>query len=175
MVAEQDPQTIAPPQAPKPDVPPRERMFLVVVDKTEEMRNALRFACRRAQHTDGRVGLLYYIEPADFQHWMGVEAKMREEKRDEAEQILQALASEVQSMSGKIPVLYVREGSARDTILAVIEEEPRIAVLVLGAGTSKRGPGPLVAQLAGKISGRFPVPITVVPGHLTEEQIDLLS
>jgi nucleotide-binding universal stress UspA family protein len=174
MAAEPDQQTIAATGAAEPQ-PARERMFLVVVDKTEEMRNALRFACRRAQHTDGRVGLLYYIEPADFQHWMGVEAKMREEKREEAEQILQALGSEVQSMSGKIPVLYVREGSARDTILAVIREEPRIAVLVLGAGTSKRGPGPLVSQLAGKLSGRFPVPITVVPGHLTEEQIDLMS
>jgi hypothetical protein len=153
----------------------RERMFLVVVDKTEEMRNALRFACRRAQHTQGRVGLLYYIEPADFQHWLGIEAKMREEKRAEAEQILQTLASDVQSMSGAMPVLYVREGSARDTILAVIQEEPRIAILVLGAGISKKGPGPLVSQLAGKLSGRFPVPITVVPGHLTEEQIDALS
>jgi nucleotide-binding universal stress UspA family protein len=159
----------------QPETAPRERMFLVVVDKTEEMKNALRFACRRAQHTNGRVGLLYYIEPADFQHWMGVEQKMREEKREEAEKILQDLASEVQSMSGAVPVLYVREGSARDTILAVIQEEPRIAVLVLGAGTSKKGPGPLVAQLAGKLSGRFPVPITVVPGHLNEEQIDALS
>jgi nucleotide-binding universal stress UspA family protein len=159
----------------QPETAPRERMFLVVVDKTEEMKNALRFACRRAQHTNGRVGLLYYIEPADFQHWMGVEEKMREEKRDEAEKILQDLASEVQSMSGAVPVLYVREGSARDTILAVIEEEPRIAVLVLGAGTSKKGPGPLVSQLAGKLSGRFPVPITVVPGQLNEEQIDALS
>jgi hypothetical protein len=153
----------------------RERMFLVVVDKTEEMRSALRFACRRAQHTGGRVGLLYFMEPADFQHFMAVEEKIREEKRGEAEQILQALASEVQSISGSTPVLYVREGSARDVILSVIKEEPRIAVLVLGAGTSKKGPGPLVSSLAGKMSGRFPVPITVVPGHLTEEQIDALS
>ena len=99
MAADTEQPGVAPPEPVLP-APPRERMFLVVVDKTEEMRNALRFACRRAQHTDGRVGLLYYIEPADFQHWMGVEAKMREEKREEAEQILQKLASEVQSMSG---------------------------------------------------------------------------
>jgi nucleotide-binding universal stress UspA family protein len=174
MAAEPQDSGLSPP-TPGSDTPPRERMFLVVVDKTEEMKNALRFACRRAQHTGGRVALLYYIEPADFQHWMGVAEKMREEKREEAEKILQDLASDVQSMSGAVPVLYVREGSARDTILAVIEEEPRIAVLVLGAGTSKKGPGPLVVQLAGKLSGRFPVPITVVPGQLSEEQIDALS
>ena len=173
VTAEQATETAMPPAHESPAA--RERMFLVVVDKTEEMRNALRFACRRAQHTNGRVGLLYYIEPADFQHWMAVEEKMRAEKREEAEQMLQALASEVQSMAGSMPVLYVREGSARDIILEVIKEEPRIAVLVLGAGTSKKGPGPLVSSLAGKLSGRFPVPITVVPGHLTEEQIDALT
>ena len=75
MTAEQEGLGAGPPP---PEPAQRERMFLVVVDKTEEMRNALRFACRRAQHTGGRVGLIYYIEPADFQHWKGVEEKMRE-------------------------------------------------------------------------------------------------
>ncbi len=35
-----------------------DRVFLVVVDETEEMKVALRFACRRARHTGGRVALL---------------------------------------------------------------------------------------------------------------------
>jgi nucleotide-binding universal stress UspA family protein len=153
----------------------RERMFLVVVDSSAEMRNALRFACRRAQHTKGRVALLYIIEPADFQHWVAVQEKMREERRGEAEQVLQSLASEVQLISGNVPVLYVREGEPRDAIMQVIKEEPRIAILVLGAGTQKKGPGPLVTSLAGKMSGKFPIPITVVPGSLTDEEIDALT
>ena len=44
--------------APKPV-----RVFLVVVDNTAEMRVALRFACRRARHTSGRVALLHVVEP----------------------------------------------------------------------------------------------------------------
>lgn len=152
-----------------------DRIFLCVVDASDEMRIALRFASRRANHTGGRVALLYVIEPADFQHWMSVEEKMREERREEAERVLQNLAAQVVDVAGAMPVLYVREGSHSDVILKLIEEEPRISILVLGAGTGKKGPGPLVSSLAGKLSGKFPVPITVVPGNLTEDQIDSMT
>ena len=152
-----------------------ERIFLVVVDATEEMSVALRFACRRAHNTGGRVALLYVMEPADFQHWMAVEEKMREERREEAERVLHGLAAEVNALTGKTPVLYVREGKASDLIVELIEEEPDISILVLGAGTGKKGPGPLVSSLAGKLSGKFPIPITVVPGNLSLDQIDALT
>ncbi len=151
------------------------RIFLVVVDATEEMRNALRFACRRAHHTGGRVALLFVIEPADFQHWMAVEEKMREERREEAERVLQGLAAEVNALTGARPVLHLREGTQADEITKLISEEPGIAVLVLGAGTGKKGPGPLVSSIAGSLSGKFPIPITVVPGDLSDAQIDALT
>lgn len=151
------------------------RIFLVVVDATEEMSVALRFACRRASNTGGRVALLYVLEPADFQHWMAVEEKMREERREEAERVLNDLGADVNTLTGRMASLYLREGKASDLIAELIEEEPDISILVLGAGTGKKGPGPLVSSLAGKLSGKFPVPITVVPGNLTLEQIDSLT
>jgi nucleotide-binding universal stress UspA family protein len=153
----------------------QERIFLCVVDSTAELRCALRFACRRAQKTGGRVALLYVMEPADFQHWIAVEEKWRAERREEAEQTLNRLAAEVNELTGTTPVLYLREGKPGDAILKLIEEEPTISILVLGAGTGKKGPGPLVSSLAGKMSGKFPIPITVVPGNLTLEQIDALT
>lgn len=155
--------------------PVESRIFLVVVDATEEMRLALRFACRRAQHTGGRIALLYVTQPADFQHWAAVAEKMREEEREEAERVLNGLAADVNELTGLMPVLYVREGNPSDEIVKLIAEEPDISILVLGAGTDKKGPGPLVSSLAGKMSGQFPVPITVVPGNLTIEEIDALT
>ena len=152
-----------------------DRFFLVVVDTTQEMRTALRYACRRARRTGGRVALLYVMEPADFQHWAAVGEKMREERRDEAEQVLNTLATEVSEFVGTLPVLHMREGSVHDEIVTLIAEEPRIRILVLGAGIGKKGPGPLVSSLAGKMSGVFPIPITVVPGNLSEEEIDALT
>jgi len=157
------------------DVPSGDRVFLVVVDATEEMRLALRFACRRVRRTGGRVALLYVLEPADFQHWMAVEEKMREERREEAEKVLHDLAATVNELTDTTPVLYLREGVPGDEIVNLIAEEPSISILVLGAGTGKKGPGPLVTSLAGKLSGRFPIPITIVPGNLTVEQIDALT
>jgi nucleotide-binding universal stress UspA family protein len=151
------------------------RIFLVVVDSTEEMSVALRFAARRAANTNGRVALLYVMEPADFQHWMAVEEKMREERRAEAEHALQVLAADVNALTGGMPIIYLREGKASDLIVKLVEEEPDISILVLGAGTGKKGPGPLVASLAGNLSGKFPIPITVVPGNLSLEQIDALT
>lgn len=151
------------------------QFFLCVVDDSKEMRVALRFAARRAKHTGGRVALLYVMEPADFQHWMSVEERMREEAREAAERVLQDHASQVQEIGGTTPALYLREGSPAEQIQQLIEEEPRVRILVLGAGTEKKGPGPLVSSIVAKSSGRFPIPITVVPGNLTEEQIDALT
>ncbi len=155
--------------------PARERVFLCVVDSSEEVHVALRFAALRARRSGGRVALLYVIEPGDFQHWMSVAEKMREERREEAEQVLQAHAAEVAEITGRAPIFYVREGVPRDEIVRLIEEEPAISILVLGAGADKKGPGPLVSSIAGKLSGKFPIPITVVPGTLSDEQLDGLA
>ena len=155
--------------------PSNDHIFLCVIDSTEEVRVAIRFASRHASRTGGRVALLYVMERAEFQHWMSVEEKMREERRDEAERVLQQHASEVHDICTIMPALYVREGPPADAIQELIKEEPRIAILVLGAGTDKKGPGPLVSSIAGKLSGKFPIPITVVPGNLNDEQIDALT
>lgn len=152
-----------------------DRLFLCVVDSTEECRIAIYFAAQRTLRAGGRLALLYIMEPAEFQHWMSVEEKMREEAREEAENFLQQYASQVKEWTGEMPTLYVREGKPAETIIDLIAEEPRISILVLGAGTDKKGPGPLVSAIAGKMSGAFPIPITVVPGNLSQEQIDLLT
>jgi len=148
------------------------RKFLCVVDDSPECRLALRFAFRRAARTDGGVILLYVIEPADFQHWMAVETLMKEEARDEAETILQTLADEVSRWSGIIPEFAIREGRKLEQLLAFLDDEPEIRLLVLGASTDKDGPGPLVSALAGPQLGQLRVPITVVPGTLSNDQID---
>lgn len=154
---------------------PEARQFLVVVDDTPECRKALRFAWRRAQRTGAGVTLLRVIDPVDFQHWLSVEERMREEAREEAEELLQKLAAEVQQQSTILPELVVREGAVRDAVVKLIDEDKTIRILVLGAGTGSEGPGPLVTQLAGKMSGALRVPVTVVPGNLSDEQLDLLT
>lgn len=151
------------------------RVFLVVVDQTPEFRTALRYACRRAAKSGGRVALAYVMEPADRQVWMGVAQLMQEEARQAAEAILQKMAAEVQKHSGKMPVLYLREGDRREELMTLIDEEPSLSILVLGAATGPKGPGPLVAALTGKYVGKLRIPVTIVPGHLGDDEIENIA
>ena len=154
---------------------PTSRVMLVVIDESAEHQVALRFAALRASHTGGRVAMLYVIEPADSQQWKAVEDLMREERRAEAEATVKKLSEQVFEWSGSMPALFLREGKVRDELLKLIEEEPSISILVLGAATGPEGPGPLVTHLAGKIAGRLRIPVTIVPGGLTDEQIAALT
>lgn len=150
------------------------RVFLIVADESQEMRNALRFASRRAVHTDGHVALLGVVEPTEFKHWLGVGRVMEEEARAVIETRVNALAAEVQSMTGVMPTIYIRSGSAHEEIVSLIEEEAEIKLLVLGIATDPEGPGPLVSELmTGTV--RLRVPVTLVPGTLSAEEIDALT
>jgi nucleotide-binding universal stress UspA family protein len=158
-----------------PDRPKQtQRVFLLVVDETAELKVALRYASLRARATGGRVAMLYVTEPASSE-WLAVGDLMREERRTEAEHRLQELSARAQELSGEMPTLYVREGSLRDELLKLLAEEPSISILVLGADTGPRGPGPLVAALAGKYAGRLRLPLTIVPGSLSDEEVDAIT
>jgi nucleotide-binding universal stress UspA family protein len=150
------------------------RVFLVVVDQSAELKLALRFAARRARATGGRVAMLYVTEPAEAE-WLGVGDIMREERRAEAEQRLQELSTQVQTLAGEMPILYVREGNVRDELLKLVDEEPSVSILVLAADAGSGGPGPLVTALTGKFAGKLHIPLTIVPGSLTEEEVDAIT
>ena len=155
--------------------PVQSRTFLVIVDRTEELKVALRFACRRARHTGGRVALLCVVEPVEGMHLMAVEKLMESESREEAEQKLQELSAKVVEWTGQMPAVHIREGRPLDELLTLIDEDPSISILVLAADPGPKGPGPLISALTGKHVAKLRVPLTIVPGNLTDEQLDLLT
>lgn len=152
-----------------------QRVFLAVVDETPEHRIAVHYAARRAGHTGGRLAMLYVIEPGEVQHFQAIEDLARAEQREAAEELLQRLCAEIAPIAGGMPVVYIREGRRRDELLALIKEEPTISILVLAAGTGPEGPGPLISSLTGKAAPQLRIPITIVPGGLSLDQVDALS
>ena len=150
------------------------RTFLCIVDESSELHQALRFACHRARKTGGRVALLHAIEPAEFQHWMAVRHLMEEERREQAEELLQVVSAVVQKLSGTTPVVYIREGSLTQQLMDLIKTETDISVLVLGAASGSDDPGHVIAYIMKHID-KLRIPITIVPGNLTDDQIDALS
>ena len=152
--------------------PEKERVFLVVIDDSPELKLAIRYACRRAFRSQGRVALVNVTEPSGFGEWMGVKQRILDEARQQAEAMTQRIASEVQKLSGKLPMLFFREGDRREEVMRLIEEEPAISILVLAASTGPKGPGPLVSALTTKFVGKLRIPVTIVPGHLSLEELE---
>ena len=149
------------------------RKFLVVIDETEECERAVHYAANRARTTNGVVLMMFAIEPGDFQHWLGVEEIMEAEAREQADATLAKFAADVRETVGIEPETTIRMGKTVDEIFSLIEEDQDIAILVLAAGSAKDGPGPLVSSIAGR-GAAFPIPVTVIPASLTDEDIDAL-
>ena len=147
------------------------RKFMAVIDGTPECQRAVHYAGRRAKNSNGGLVLLYVIPDGDFQQWLGVEEIMRAEAREEAEAVVAKIAQIVRETIGIEPEVVIREGGAAEQINAVIEEDRDVAILVLAAGSAKEGPGPLVFSVAGRAAA-FPIPVTVLPDTLTNEEID---
>jgi len=150
------------------------RKFLAVIDDTPECQRAVHYAGMRAKNSNGAVVLLYVIANGDFQQWLGVEEIMRAEAREEAEAVLAKAAQALREAIGIEPETVIREGVASEQINGLIEEDRDIAILVLAAGSAKEGPGPLVSSLAGRAQA-FPIPVTVIPDQLTDEELDAMS
>jgi hypothetical protein len=148
------------------------RKFLVIVDKTPEHKVALRFATRRAQHTGGRVTLMCPAQLPDFQQWRGVEEIMRDEAHAEAESMLYEAARLVNELSGILPELVIPYGVATECLFQLLKDDKDISILVLASGTAKEGPGPLVSMFTTAVQA---IPVTIVPGNFTNEQIDALA
>lgn len=169
------PQTEPPPEtAGAPSI----RKFLVVADDSPEFPAALRYACARARATGGRVTMLRVLEPAVFEHWSGVREEIERQQRAEAEALLQKHAGAVVESTGHPPEFVVREsGDVRGAIRHTVLEDPEIKILVLAAATHGRGPGPLVSAVCkeGVNNHGRKLPVTVVPGDLTDAEIAELS
>jgi nucleotide-binding universal stress UspA family protein len=149
--------------------------FLVVVDDTEECDRAIYFASRRAARTNSTVIMLRVIETHDHgQQWLGVADIMRAEAQDEANASLEKYAARANGVAGITPERVVRAGAKAQQILDLIDEDEDISILVLAAGIGSEGPGPLVANL-GKTAGDYPIPVAIVPGHLSDEELDAMS
>jgi nucleotide-binding universal stress UspA family protein len=147
------------------------RKFLIILDDTPEMLNAMRYAAIRAAKTGGGVEILAIISPEEFQHFMGVADVMRAEAREKIEAHFQVFKDRMEKREGLTPTLAIREGDKVDQVLAHIKSDPEIGVLVLGASVDKGGPGPVVSALTGRRMAEVPIPITIVPGSMSKEDI----
>ena len=154
------------------------RKFLLIVDDSTEVESALYYAASRVQRSSGIIVMLYVIEPAEFTHWKGVRERQIEEETATAKALFRLFRRKLNQAGFEDVVTEeaIREGAKAEQILQAINEDDDVAIMVLGASTDAKGPGPLVASLAvGKQAGSFPIPITIVPGNLALDDIKALA
>ncbi len=148
---------------------------LVLVDDTPECARAVYYASRWAVRAGGDVVMLRVIETGDLnQQWLGVASIMRAEAEEGANAALDLAAGQAYAVAAITPQRVIREGETNAQLLNVIAEDTDICMLVLAAGTGAEGPGPVITSLA-KSAGNFPIPLVVVPGSLTDDELDALS
>jgi len=151
------------------------RKYLVIIDDTPECDRAVYWAAKRAGRTKSSVEKLRVLETGDRnQQWLGVADLMQAEQRDAAKAVLEKYAGRAAAIAEVKVERVIREGNTADEILKLIDEDADIGILVLAAGIGNDGAGPLVAHIA-KTAGTFPIPVAVVPGHLSDEDIEASS
>lgn len=149
--------------------------YLVIVDETAEWDRAVYYASRRALRVGGGVVMLRIVESDEHaQEWLGVADLMRAEAYEGAENALDRASGRANGIAAITPERVIREGDIVEQILDVIDKDADISMLVLAASGGPEGPGPIIAMMA-KMVGAFPIPVTIVPGELSDEDIDALS
>lgn len=145
------------------------RKFLVVIDETPECERALTFAAYRVKRTGGTVVLMSVVPKPEF-IGLGVEDVLRAEAVEEAERNLDARLARLRDIGDVKVESVIREGEAAEEIERVINQDRDIAILVLAASTSNEGPGPLVMHFANRANA-LPIPLTIVPGRMSDDEI----
>ena len=153
------------------------RKFLVVVDDSPEFDAALRYAARRARSTGGRIALLAVIPDTSDEHWAGVRGEIQRQQRAEAEALLTRLGAEAADRSGAPPIFLIEQGDPQAAIRKAVGEDAEIKILVLASAGGGKSPGPLVSAVlkqGAAFTGRK-LPVTIVPGELTDAEIEDLA
>ena len=151
------------------------RKYLVVIDDTEECDRAVYWAAKRAGRTKSQIVMLRVLETGERnQQWLGVADIMKAEALEAANAALDKYAARTKQIARINPDRVIREGNTAEEIAKLIDEDADIGILVLAAGTGKDGPGPLVSDIA-KTAGAFPIPVAIVPGHLSDDDLEAMS
>ena len=150
------------------------RLFLVVADDSKELHQAIYYAARRAATAGGEIALFRCVEPIEGQLWGGGSEIMGAETEPASKKLLLELSGYFGKLGAPKPKTFVRKGVVHEELFNLINTEESIRVLVLGVSIEHGNPGPLINYIINKGSNLCRVPITIVPGNLSDEQIDAL-
>ena len=99
---------------------------------------------------------------------------MEEELRLRIEVVVSAGIGDILDESGVEAKIIVQQVEPVRAVREYVGAREEVAALVLGAAPSG-SPGPLVINFCGNDAGRLPCPVMLIPGSLSDEQLERLS
>ena len=153
------------------------RYILVIADDSPEMEIALEYACARSKKTSRKIIIATFIEPLDVLTTQGVTEIMKNEAREEAENLLQKAASHVKNKTGEMPLWHLEKGETIAELKKLLEEEEKINVLVLAANSDPKNKesNMIINSLVSQEITNIKVPVMIVPGNFSKDHIALIT
>tara|TARA_B110000967_G_C18350907_1_gene301205 strand:+ start:51 stop:512 length:462 start_codon:yes stop_codon:yes gene_type:complete len=151
------------------------KKFLIVIDESKELEKAIYFAANRAIHTEGELSLLYIVDPAANAQWSRIENLIEQEATSEAKKLCRIWSQKIKSRFGIESEVIIKMGDRCEELLKLVQEDRSIRFLVLASSANNEEPGPLIKALTGKKIKNLSIPMVIIPGSLSEKDIDLIA
>lgn len=151
------------------------KKFLIVIDESKELEKAIYFAVKRAIHTDGKLSLLYIVDPAVNAQWSRIENLIEQEATSEAKKLCREWTQKIKSRFDIESEIIIKMGDRCEELLKLVGEDKNIRFLVLASSANNEEPGPLIKALTGKKIKDLSIPMVIIPGSLSEKEIDLIA
>ena len=150
------------------------KKFLVVIDDSKELKNAIHFAAQRAKNTNGALSMLYVVNHAINAQWSKVEHLIEQEETSEAKKICRNWAQIIKNKFNIDTEIIIKLGNRKDEILKLLKEDKNIRFLVLATSGDGENPGPIIKSLLSSKMKDLSIPIVLVPGSMDEKDINLI-
>lgn len=144
-------------------------LVLAAIDGSHNSIVAAGAAARLTRMLRGRLGLIHVLDVPPLNFWVGVETRMKEDIRAQAEATLIRISERVEAVCDVMPEYYIVEGLPESEIRRVVETEPAVVMVVAGrhgVDTERRaalGLGRSLGRLCEKLAAELPVPVLIVP------------
>ncbi len=148
------------------------KKFLIVIDDSKELKNAIHFAAQRAKNTNGSLSMLYVVDHAINAQWSKVEHLIEQEATSEAKKICRSWAQKIKKKFSVETEIIIKLGNRIEEIIKILREDKDIRFLVLATSDEGQDPGPIIKSLLSSKMKDLSIPIVLVPGSMEEKDID---